>query len=103
VLKGDYTSNLLGGCQAGVDAIKAAGGNAQLIELDQPGSWQGSYPDPFGADYIGPFKGVGHMMMIEDSPSPSGQATNLQVMELSLTGLIGMYRNQRLLPVLNKG
>ena len=84
VLKGDYTSNLLGSCQASVDAIKAAGGNAQLIELDQPGPWQGSYTGPFGAGYVGPFKGVGHMMMIEDNPSPTGQATNLQAMDVIL-------------------
>ena len=84
VLKGDYTNNILASCPASVDAVKAAGGNAQLIYLDQPGSWQGSYTGPFGADYVGPFKGVSHMMMIEDTPSPSGQATNLQVMDVIL-------------------
>ena len=67
------------------DAIKAAGGKADYIQLDQPGSWQGSYGGPYGAGYVGPFAGVSHMMMIEDNPAPGkghgkkGKATNLQV------------------------
>ena len=86
VLKGDYSTSppLLTSCQASVDAIKAAGGNAQLIQFDQPGPWQGSYSGPFGADYVGPLKGIGHMMMIEDNASPTGQATNLQAMDVIL-------------------
>jgi hypothetical protein len=81
--KGDY-SNPSATCQATVDAIKAAGGKADYIQLDQPGFWQGSYPGPFGADYVGPFAGVSHMMMIEDNPAPNGKATNLQVMQVML-------------------
>ena len=46
--------------------------------------WQGSYAGPFGPAYVGPFAGVSHMMMIESNPSPSGQATNLQVMDVML-------------------
>jgi hypothetical protein len=39
---------------------------------------------PLGLPTVGPFKGVSHMMMIEDNPSPAGQATNLQVMDVIL-------------------
>src|SRR4029077_18579119 len=67
--KGDYSAPSAQ-CQATVDAIKAAGGKADYIQLDQPGPWQGSYAGPFGADYIGPFAGVSHMMMFESNPSP---------------------------------
>ena len=52
--------------------------------MDQPGWWQGAYAGPFGDDYVGPFAGVSHMMMIEDNPGPNGQATNLQVMDVLL-------------------
>jgi hypothetical protein len=89
-LKGDYSDR--GGpgigpdpvCQASVDAINAAGGKAIYIQLDQPGWWQGSYAGPFGPGYVGPFRGVSHMMMIEDNPAPDGKATNLQVMDVML-------------------
>ena len=46
--------------------------------------WQGSYAGPFGPAYVGPFAGVSHMHMIESNPSPAGQATNLQVMDVML-------------------
>jgi hypothetical protein len=87
--KGDYRegpATLPGSamCQASVDAIKAAGGTADYIQLDQPGPWQGSYAGPFGPDYVGPFAGVSHMMMIESNPAPDGRATNLQVMDVIL-------------------
>jgi hypothetical protein len=87
--KGDYRegpATLPGSaiCQASVDAIKAAGGTADYIQLDQPGPWQGAYTGPFGPEYVGPFAGVSHMMMIESNPSPSGKATNLQVMDVIL-------------------
>ena len=44
---------------------------------------------PFGPDYVGPFRGISHMMMIEDNPAPGkkgkkGKATNLQVMDVML-------------------
>jgi hypothetical protein len=81
--KGDYT-NPSAVCQASVAAINAAGGKDENIELDQAGWWQGSYAGPFGADYVGPFAGVSHMMMIEDNPAPDGKATNLQVMDVLL-------------------
>jgi hypothetical protein len=74
-------------CQDSVDAIKAAGGKAEFIKLDQPGWWQGSYAGPFGKEYVGPFTGVSHMMMIESNPgpySPDGKAGNLQVMDVIL-------------------
>jgi hypothetical protein len=76
-------------CQQSVTAIKAIGGKAEYIELDEPGWWQGSYRGPFGIDYVGPFRGISHMMMIEDNPAPStkgkkGKATNLQVMDVML-------------------
>jgi hypothetical protein len=83
--KGDY-SNTSAQCQASVDAIKAAGGKADYIQLDQPGFWQGSYAGPWGPDYVGPFAGVSHMMMIESNPAPQlgGKATNLTVMDVML-------------------
>ena len=86
-LKGDYREDTNPGnaiCQASVDAVNAAGGNAEYIKLDQAGWWQGSYAGPFGPEYVGPFRGVSHMMMIESNPSPTGQATNLQVMDVLL-------------------
>jgi hypothetical protein len=67
-----------------VAAIKAEGGTADYIQLDQPGPWQGSYAGGYGPDYTGPFAGVSHMMMIEDNPAPNGKATNLQVMDVIL-------------------
>ena len=69
-----------------VDAIKAAGGKADYIQLDQAGWWQGSYSGPFGPDYVGPFAGVSHMVMIESNPAPQlgGKATNLTVMDVLL-------------------
>jgi len=81
--KGDYSATSAVSTQL-VAAIKALGGKADYIELDQPGWWQGSYAGPFGAGYVGPFAGVSHMMMIEDNPSPAGKATNLQVMDVLL-------------------
>jgi hypothetical protein len=78
------TGNNLPVCQASVDAIKAAGGKADLIHLTQPGWWQGSYAGPWGPDYVGPFLNVSHMMMIESNPAPDGRATNLQVMDVLL-------------------
>ena len=65
--KGDYTGPSAV-CQPSVADIKAVGGKADNIELDQPGFWQGKYTGPYGADYVGPFAGVSHMMMIEDNP-----------------------------------
>jgi hypothetical protein len=87
--KGDYREGPAGNvgsaiCQASVNAIKAAGGTADYIQLDEPGWWQGSYAGPFGADYVGPFAGVSHMMMIESNPAPDGKATNLQVMDVMI-------------------
>jgi hypothetical protein len=81
--KGDY-SNTSATATTLVAEIKALGGTADYIQLDQPGPWQGSYAGPFGADYVGPFAGVSHMMMMESNPSPTGQATNLQVMDVIL-------------------
>jgi len=81
--KGDYTVTAPA-ATALVAAIKAAGGTADYIELDQPGPWQGSYAGAYGAGYTGPFAGVSHMMMIEDNPAPNGKATNLQVMDVIL-------------------
>jgi hypothetical protein len=83
--KGDY-SNTSAVCQASVDAVKAAGGKADYIQLDQPGWWQGSYAGPFGPDYVGPYAGVSHMHMIESNPAPQlgGKATNLTVMDVML-------------------
>ncbi len=59
-----------------VGEIKALGGTADYIQLDQPGPWQGDYQGPYGFDYVGPFRGVSHMMMIETS--------NLRVMDVIL-------------------
>jgi len=73
--KGDY-ANTSAQCQTTVDAIKAAGGKADYIQLDQAGPWQGSYAGPYGAGYVGPFAGVSHMMMIETA--------NLKVMDVIL-------------------
>ena len=81
--KSDYT-NFSAQCQTSVDAVKAAGGKADYVQLDEPGWWQGSYAGPFGAAYVGPFAGTSHMHMIESNPSPTGQATNLQVMDVML-------------------
>jgi hypothetical protein len=88
-LKSDYT-NFSQGCQDSVNAIKAIGGKADYIQLDEPGFWQGSYKGPFGPNYVGPFRGTSHMAMIEDNPAPTGskfkkgKATNLQVMDVIL-------------------
>jgi len=81
--KGDYTGTSAQ-CQTTVDAINAAGGKAEYVQLDQPGWWQGSYAGPYGPDYVGPFAGVSHMMMIESNPSPLGGASNLRVMDVLL-------------------
>jgi len=83
VLIGDYTGNRAV-CQTAVTDINAAGGNAEYVKLDEAGWWQGAYAGPFGPDYVGPFRGVSHMMMIEDNPAPDGRATNLQVMDVML-------------------
>src|SRR5690606_28079735 len=64
--------------------INAAGGKAEFIKLDEPGWWQGSYTGPYEKDYVGPFTGVSHMMMMESNPAPNGKATNLQVMDVIL-------------------
>jgi hypothetical protein len=80
---GDY-SRTRPVCRASIDAINAAGGNAEFIRVDEAGWWQGDYAGPFGDDYVGPFRGVSHMMMIEDNPAPDGKATNLQVMDVML-------------------
>ncbi len=84
--KGDYTWTSTQ-CQDTVNAIKAVGGKAEYIQLDEAGWWQGSYSRwLFGNDYVGPFAGVSHMMMIEDNPAPGrdGKPTNLQVMDVIL-------------------
>jgi hypothetical protein len=81
--KGDYSATSTNAVNL-VAAIKALGGTADYIQLDQPGPWQGSYAGPFGPAYVGPFAGVSHMMMMESNPSPTGQATNLQVMDVIL-------------------
>jgi hypothetical protein len=72
---GDYTGHSTG-AQTLVASIKAEGGTADYIKLDEPGPWQGSYSGPYGAAYVGPFAGVSHMMMIESS--------NIQVMDVIL-------------------
>lgn len=88
-LKSDYSATSAQ-CQTSVDAIKAIGGRADYIQLDEAGFWQGKYKGPFGAAYVGPFRGTSHMAMIEDNPAPSdkkgkkGKATNLQVMDVIL-------------------
>lgn len=87
-LVSDYTATSTV-CQQSVAAIKATGGKADYIELDETGWWQGSYRGPFGNDYVGPYRGISHMMMIEDNPAPGkkgkkGKATNLQVMDVIL-------------------
>ena len=68
--KGDYSGTSAAATTLVAD-IKALGGKADYIELDQPGSWQGKYKGPFGPDYVGPFAGVSHMMMIEGNPAPT--------------------------------
>jgi len=65
-----------------VAAIKAEGGTADYIQLDQPGSWQGSYAGPFGDAYHGPWTNVSHMAMIESDPGADGRATNLEVIDV---------------------
>ena len=72
---GDYTGHSTG-AQTLVAAIKAEGGTADYIKLDEAGWWQGNYAGPFGAAYVGPFAGISHMMMIE--------RTNLQVMDVMI-------------------
>ncbi|MGH8503152.1 MAG: hypothetical protein ACREVE_11905 [Gammaproteobacteria bacterium] len=72
------------GCLDTVNAINAAGGKAKFIDLDEPGWWQGSYTGPWGKEYVGPFAGTAHMLMLESNPSPTGQASNLQVMDVIL-------------------
>src|SRR5262249_7632135 len=57
--KGDYTVTAPAATNL-VAAIKALGGTADYIELDQPGPWQGSYAGGYGPDYTGPFAGVSH-------------------------------------------
>jgi hypothetical protein len=83
--KGDYSATSTNAVNL-VAAIKAEGGTADYIQLDQPGPWQGSYAGPWGPDYVGPFAGVSHMMMIESNPAPQlgGKATNLTVMDVML-------------------
>jgi hypothetical protein len=72
---GDYTGHSTA-AQTLVANIKALGGTADYIKLDEAGPWQGRYTGPYGADYVGPFAGVSHMMMIESS--------NLKVMDVML-------------------
>jgi hypothetical protein len=81
--KGDYSATSTNAVNL-VAAIKAGGGTADYIQLDQPGPWQGSYAGPFGPAYVGPFAGISHMMMIESNPTPSGKAANLAVMDVIL-------------------
>ena len=73
--KGDYSATSAAAVQLVAD-IKALGGTADYIQLDQAGPWQGRYTGPYGPGYVGPFAGVSHMMMIESS--------NLQVMDVIL-------------------
>jgi hypothetical protein len=73
--KGDYSATSAAAVTL-VNDIKALGGTADYIQLDQPGPWQGAYTGPYGPAYTGPFAGVSHMMMIESS--------NLQVMDVIL-------------------
>jgi hypothetical protein len=72
---GDYTGHSTG-AQTLVADIKALGGTADYIKLDEAGPWQGKYNGPYGVDYVGPFAGVSHMMMIESK--------NLEVMDVIL-------------------
>jgi hypothetical protein len=83
---GDYTGHSTG-AQTLVANIKALGGTADYIKLDEAGPWQGSYTGPFGAGYVGPFAGVSHMMMIESS--------NLQVMDVILDWSSKNIRNPK--------
>jgi len=90
-LKGDllFPTNpridtLLAACKNQIASIRSAGGKADVIDLDQPGPWQGKYKGPWGQSYRGPWAGVSHMMMIESNPGPGGKATNLQVMDVIL-------------------
>jgi hypothetical protein len=98
-LKSDYTAHAPI-CQATVDAIKKIGGRADYVQLDEAGFWQGNYRGPFGANYVGPFRGTSHMAMIEDNPAPSdkkgrpGKATNIQVMDVMLE-----WTNRNIRPV----
>jgi hypothetical protein len=94
--KGDH-ANTSAVCQATVDAIKLAGGKADYIQLDQPGFWQGKYAGPWGPDYVGPFAGVSHMMMIESNKAPTRkrEATNLQVMDVMLEWTSKNIKNPR--------
>jgi hypothetical protein len=73
--KGDYSATSAAATTL-VAEIKALGGKADYIELDQPGTWQGKYKGPYGPAYVGPFAGVSHMMMIETK--------NLEVMDVIL-------------------
>jgi hypothetical protein len=57
--KGDYSATSTNAVNL-VAAIKAEGGTADYIQLDQPGPWQGSYAGPWGPDYVGPFAGVSY-------------------------------------------
>ena len=88
-LKSDFTVSS-SACQYAADAVKAVGGKADYIQLDQPGFWQGNYRGRYGPAYVGPFRGTSHMAMIEDNPAPTGvkgkkgKATNLQVMDVIL-------------------
>jgi hypothetical protein len=66
---GDYTGHNTT-AQTLVAAIKALGGKADYIKLDEAGWWQGRYTGPFGSHYVGPFAGVSHMMMMEDKNLP---------------------------------
>ena len=73
--------------RATVDAIKAAGGKADYIQLDQPGVWQGKYTGPFGP---GLRRSLRRRLPHDDDreqPGPDAQArkaTNLQVMDVML-------------------
>jgi len=84
--KGHYSDPIVA-AQTLVDAIKAEGGTADYIQLDQPGPWQGSYAGPYGPDYVGPFRGVSHMMMLETSA--------LQVMDVILKWTAENIKNPR--------
>ena len=82
-------------CRAAVDAINAAGGKAEYIQLDQPGPWQGSYAGPFGPAYVGPFAGVSHMMMVESNPHLMAEPRTSRSWTSCWTGPIRIYQNQR--------
>jgi hypothetical protein len=81
--KGDYTPTSAAAATL-VAAIKAEGGTADYIQLDQDGPWNenNGYSGPFGDAYHGPFAGVSHMAMIESDPGFDGRPSNLGVIDV---------------------